>query len=96
MVTGTMITATPIPMTDTRALPGTPTTASLGLRSGSATGIEVALLGTDYDRMFEVARTFARAIEEELPHLGDPDISYRPTQPQLSVHLDRARARAAR
>ena len=65
---------------------------SLGLRASSATGIEVALLGTDYERMFEVARTFARAIEDELPDLGDPDISYQPTQPQLSVHLDRRRA----
>ena len=65
---------------------------SLGLWSSSATGVEVALLGTEYGRLFEVAREFARAIEEDLPHLSDPDISYQPTQPQLSVHLDRRRA----
>ena len=65
---------------------------SLGLRGSSATGVEVALLGADYERIFEAAKAFAGAIEEELPNLRDPSISYRPTQPQLSVHLDRGRA----
>ena len=65
---------------------------SLGLRASSATGVETALLGTDYDRIFEVARAFARSIEDELPNLGEPELSYQPTQPQLSVHLDRRRA----
>ena len=65
---------------------------SLGLRASSAAGIEVALLGTDYERIFEAAQAFARGIEEDLPNLSDPDISYQPTQPQLSVHLDRRRA----
>ena len=65
---------------------------SLGLRASRATGVEVARLGTDYDRIYEAARAFALAIEEELPNLGGPSISYRPTQPQLSVHLDRRRA----
>ena len=58
---------------------------SLGLHGGSATGVEVALIGADYQRIFEVARDFARGIEDELPNLSDPDISYQPTQPQLSV-----------
>ena len=65
---------------------------SLGWRVSSATGIEVALLGTEYGRLFDAARELARAIEDDLPHLSDPDISYQPTQPQLSVRLDRRRA----
>ena len=65
---------------------------SLGWRVSSATGVEVALLGTEYGRLFGVARALARAIEDDLPHLSDPDISYQPTQPQLSVQLDRRRA----
>ena len=65
---------------------------SLGWRVNSATGVEVALLGTEYGRLFDVARELARAIEDDLPHLSDPDISYQPTQPQLSVQLDRRRA----
>ena len=65
---------------------------SPGLRGSSATGVEVALLGADYERIFEAANAFARGIEDELPNLRDPAISYRPTQPQLAVHLDRRRA----
>ena len=64
---------------------------SLGLRSAGG-GIEVALLGNDYQRLFEAAKTFARAIETERPNLTEPDISYQPTQPQLSVMIDRRRA----
>jgi hydrophobe/amphiphile efflux-1 (HAE1) family protein len=55
-------------------------------------GIDAALLGSDYLRLFEVAKDFARGIEDELPNLSNPDISYQPTQPQLSVRIDRQRA----
>lgn len=55
-------------------------------------GIDVALLGSDYTRLFQVAKDFARGIEDELPNLTNPDISYQPTQPQLSVRIDRQRA----
>jgi len=55
-------------------------------------GIDVALLGSDYTRLFQVAKDFARGIEDELPSLSNPDISYQPTQPQLSVRIDRQRA----
>lgn len=64
---------------------------SLGLR-GAGGGVEVALIGNDYQRLFQAAKTFARGIEDELPNLSDPDISYQPTQPQLSVRIDRRRA----
>jgi hydrophobe/amphiphile efflux-1 (HAE1) family protein len=66
---------------------------SLGLRGTSGGGgIEVALIGNDYQRLFEAAKAFARGIEDELPNLTEPDISYQPTQPQLSVTIDRRRA----
>ncbi|WP_237068211.1 efflux RND transporter permease subunit [Microbulbifer guangxiensis] len=64
---------------------------SLSLRGGGG-GIEVALVGNDYDRIYQASRDMARAIEDRLPHLGQPDISYRPTQPQLSIEIDRRRA----
>lgn len=64
---------------------------SLDLR-GAGNNVEVALLGEDYDELYEVARQFARAIEERLPDLTDPELSYQPTQPQLSVYIDRRRA----
>ena len=64
---------------------------SLGLR-GRAAGVKVALIGADYERIFKVSQDFARSIEDELANLSDPDISYQPTQPQLSVRIDRRRA----
>ncbi|MFC6632411.1 efflux RND transporter permease subunit [Microbulbifer taiwanensis] len=64
---------------------------SLSLRGGGG-GIEVALVGNDYARIYTASRQMARAIEDRLPHLHQPDISYRPTQPQLSIEIDRRRA----
>ncbi|WP_420403396.1 efflux RND transporter permease subunit [Nisaea sp.] len=64
---------------------------SLNLRSAGG-GLEVALVGNDYLRLYEVAQQMARAIEDRLPNLSDVRISYQPTQPQLSVNIDRRRA----
>jgi len=64
---------------------------SLNLRSAGS-GVEVALVGNDYLRLFEVAKTLTRAIEDRLPDLSDVRISYQPTQPQLSINIDRRRA----
>lgn len=55
-------------------------------------GIEVALTGSDYGQIFEAAQTFQTAIETRLENITDPEISYQPTQPQLSVRIDRRRA----
>ena len=65
---------------------------SLGLRGRSTSGIRVALIGADYERIFQVATDFARHIDDDLPNLSNPDISYQPTQPQVSVSIDRRRA----
>ena len=64
---------------------------SLNLRTWRG-GLNVALLGNDYDSIFEASKLFVAAIEERLPHLGSPSISFDPTQPQLSVEIDRRRA----
>ncbi|MCR9259032.1 MAG: efflux RND transporter permease subunit [Pseudomonadaceae bacterium] len=63
---------------------------SLGLRGEG--GLEVALTGTDYPEIFAAARELADAIETEAPNLIAPRISYQPTQPQLSLEVDRRRA----
>lgn len=65
---------------------------SLSLRGGGGDGIEVALVGDNYDEIFSAARAMARAIEDRLTDVSQPDISYRPTQPQLSIEIDRRRA----
>ena len=64
---------------------------SLNLR-GSGDGIQVALLGNDYDDIFDAAKALAAAVEERSTMLSSPRIAFDPTQPQLSVSIDRRRA----
>jgi len=64
---------------------------SLNLRR-SGGGVEVALVGNDYDTIYAAAKTFAAAIEDRLDSVAQPRLSYDPTQPQLSVDIDRRRA----
>ncbi len=66
-------------------------TNSLNLR-GAGGGVEVALIGNDYTEIYEAAKDFRSAIEERSTNLSRPQISYEPTQPQLSVNVDRRRA----
>lgn len=64
---------------------------SLNIRGGGG-DLSVALLGNNYADIFEAAKIFSAAIEERLPKLTRPRISFDPTQPQLSVDIDRRRA----
>jgi multidrug efflux pump subunit AcrB len=64
---------------------------SLNLRQSSGE-LEVALLGNDYPTIFEAAKSFVAALESRMPSVSQPQISYDPTQPQLSVDIDRRRA----
>jgi hydrophobe/amphiphile efflux-1 (HAE1) family protein len=77
------------------AIPGAPARAfgsnSLNLR-GQGGGLELALTGDTYARIYESALAFSKLIEDKLPELGRPNIGYQPTQPQLRVNIDRRRA----
>jgi multidrug efflux pump subunit AcrB len=64
---------------------------SLNLR-GRGSDIQVALLGNDYDEIFAAAQAFVAAVEERLPKLQRPRVDFNPTQPQLSVSIDRRQA----
>jgi len=64
---------------------------SLNLR-GRGSDIQVALLGNDYDEIFVAAQAYVAAIEERLPKLQRPRVEFNPTQPQLSVSIDRRQA----
>ena len=66
-------------------------TNSLDIRRGGGE-LEMALVGNDYDVIFEATQAFVREIEGRLPNIDQPQISYDPTQPQLSVEIDRRRA----
>tara|TARA_R110002072_G_scaffold9518_22_gene46019 strand:- start:6451 stop:9528 length:3078 start_codon:yes stop_codon:yes gene_type:complete len=59
---------------------------------GGGEGIEVALTGADYDNIFESAQALASAIDTQSDIFSNAEISYQPTQPQLSVRVDRQRA----
>ncbi|MAV68426.1 MAG: multidrug transporter AcrB [Cellvibrionales bacterium TMED122] len=65
---------------------------SLNLRGASNGGLSVALLGTDYDELYTAARTYSEAIRSRLDSVSRPRIGYDPSQPQLSVEIDRERA----
>lgn len=65
---------------------------SLNLRRGGGGSIEVALVGNEYNEIYQGAQAFSVAIEEQARFVSEPDISYEPTQPQLSVEIDRRRA----
>lgn len=64
---------------------------SLSIR-GAGSGFEFALLGSSYPEIAEAADGLIAAIEERLPAFSDLRMSYQPTQPQLSVRIDRRRA----
>ncbi len=66
-------------------------TNSLDLRRAGG-DLEVALIGNDYDVIFEATQAFVQEIENRLVNIRQPEISYDPTQPQLSVEIDRRRA----
>lgn len=59
---------------------------------GGRSGLEVALTGATYDRIYESARALAEAIDVQSEILSNSEISYQPTQPQLSIKIDRRRA----
>ena len=68
--------------------------SSIGRRRGGDRGgsLDVALTGPDYQDIYVAARALSEAIETRSELLSQPDISYEPTQPQLSVQIDRQRA----
>ncbi len=55
-------------------------------------GLEIALTGPDYNDIYLAARTLSERMETEIPFLSGTRISYQPTQPELSVRIDRQRA----
>jgi len=79
-----------------RTIPGVAAFArqpnTLGIRGGGA-GLRFALTGSDYGVLSDAAATLTHAMESRISGLGSFDIGYDTTQPQLSVHVDRERAR---
>jgi hydrophobe/amphiphile efflux-1 (HAE1) family protein len=70
---------------------GVRTPNSLSIRGGGAE-IEFAVTGSDYERIAQATEKLVAAIEERIPAIGNPEMEYSTTQPQLSVVIDRERA----
>ncbi len=65
---------------------------SLDVGRGRRSGLNVALTGGDYSYIFESAKSLAAAIDGQSTILSNAEISYQPTQPQVSIQIDRQRA----
>ena len=78
-----------------REIPGSRTNArgrgTLSFGGGGGGNIEVALTGAEYDQIYASALKLSEAIDTQSTILSNPDISYQPTQPQLSIRIDRQR-----
>ena len=65
---------------------------TLGLRGGGS-GLRFALTGSNYDVLSDAAVDLTRAMTDRFDGLGNFDIGYDTTQAELSVRVDRDRAR---
>jgi len=65
---------------------------NIGGGGGRRSGIDVALTGEDYTEIYAAGRAFVDLIETESDILANPELSYQPTQPQISIQIDRRRA----
>lgn len=66
--------------------------SSLG-GGGGGSGVELALLGDDYDKIASAAALLKEALLQELPSATDISIEYDTSQPELSFSIDRQRAK---
>ncbi|MDR6431783.1 efflux RND transporter permease subunit [Brucella pseudogrignonensis] len=63
---------------------------SLGIR-GAGNGLQFAVLGSDYAKLRPATDAIVSALEKD-PRFVQPRLSVEPTQPQLSVEINRERA----
>ncbi|MEQ9488616.1 MAG: efflux RND transporter permease subunit [Alphaproteobacteria bacterium] len=64
---------------------------SLNLRNADG-GLEFAIIGANYTRIYDDTKKLLIAIEQNLPWINNMQVEYRATQPELSIDIDRGRA----
>lgn len=64
---------------------------SLNMRGSWRGGIQFVLLGSDYEEIYDAARTYSDAIRERLTSVSNPRIDYTPSQAQVAIRIDRER-----
>lgn len=65
--------------------------SSLNIR-GNGAGLEIALLGNDYDEIYEVSTRLSEALQAQISVIDDVRIQFDSSQPELSFNIDRERA----
>lgn len=65
--------------------------SSLNTRGGGA-GVEIALLGNDYDSLVTVADDFSKTLKENISQIDNVRVQFDTSQPELSFDINRERA----
>ncbi len=65
---------------------------SLNMRGAGGGGIEIALLGNDYQTLLTASRQLGEVLQQQLPEINDVRIQFDTSQPEMSFNIDRERA----
>jgi hydrophobic/amphiphilic exporter-1 (mainly G- bacteria), HAE1 family len=65
--------------------------SSLNVRGGGA-GLELALLGNNYEDLADAADVLAQELESRLPDINDVRVQFDTSQPEMSFNIDREKA----
>src|SRR5690606_28257781 len=55
-------------------------------------GLQLAILGSEYPEIYLAAQTLSRALVDRIPEVGDVNISFDTSQPELFFNIDREKA----
>jgi HAE1 family hydrophobic/amphiphilic exporter-1 len=64
---------------------------SLNIRGGGS-GLEVALLGNDYEQIYAAATLLSKELKDRIPYIENVRIQFDTSQPELAFNIDRQRA----
>jgi len=66
--------------------------SSLSFRGGGGGGLEIGLLGNEYEDILSAADMFSAELTENIPEIEDVRIAFDTSQPELSFNIDRETA----
>jgi multidrug efflux pump subunit AcrB len=65
--------------------------SSLNIRGGGA-GLEIALLGNDYEQIYSAATMLSTELKNRISYIEDVRVQFDTSQPELAFNIDRQRA----
>ena len=65
--------------------------SSLNIRGGGA-GLEIALLGNDYEQIYSAATMLSIELKDRISYIEDVRVQFDTSQPELAFNIDRQRA----